>query len=286
MPTVFEQLKKLWGRKPEKPPGDTAQLSAALPPIDLSQLQSVAETDAEVQELDAMYRQALAVMDAVEDGCDSVAGTWNSDPDETDSVKSEPATDQPVAMHAPDELPAQQTAGPDVTPHQILEAALFVGGIDLTLKKLGLLLNDEFPPDSIERFLEEIERKYAAENRPYEIAFGEGGYRLMLRSEFDGVRDRVFGLGPREIKLSQEALEVLSLVAYRQPISGEDVAALRGSQASCTLRQLIRRELITLARPDDGDHKHVVYRTSPRFLQAFGIASLEDLPQADDLAFK
>lgn len=282
---MFEQLKKLWGWKPSP---DAAVDPAALPPIDLSQLQAMAEADPEMQELDALYRQALSAMENVEIGCDSVAGNWTpEDPDEAaePDVGAETPGDtvhRVDAAHVAEEEPA----GPDVTPHQILEAALFVGGAELTLKKLALLLNDEFPPESIERFLEELERKYTDENRPYEIAIGETGYRLTLRSEFDAVRDRVFGLGPREVKLSQDALEILSLVAYRQPITADDVMALRGTQASATLRQLVRRELIALERPDDADRNRVVYRTSPRFLQAFGLASLDDLPMADDLAFK
>lgn len=268
--------------------------SAAGPPSPPDRaIREAAETaDPQAEELDALYRQALAAMDVVEMGCETAAG-------EIDQVGTVSPVQPDVSQHgerdageaAADHLETAfvpQTRDhhrPDVAPQQVLEAALFVGGTELTLKRLCSLLNDEFPPDAVEIMIDELSRRYEQEARPYEILFGKGGYRMSLRSEFSAVRNRVFGLGPREIKLSQEALEVLSLVAYRQPITAEQLAALRGGEVSKVLRQLLRRELIQLERVD-GDRNQVRYRTTTRFLQAFGVNSLDDLPQSEDLAFK
>ena len=168
----------------------------------------------------------------------------------------------------------------------MLESALFVGGVDLTLKRLCSLLNEEFPPEAVEQFVQAFGRRYDDEGRPYEVTFGEGGYRLQLRADYDDIRNRVFGVGPREIKLSQDALEVLSLIAYQQPLSGERIATVRGGNPAGVLRQLLRRELIALERPEGKGEDAVLYHTTSRFLQAFGIRRVDDLPRVDDVNFK
>jgi len=287
--------------------GGVVQNDSAPPlsPADDSQPDSISWQDPEAEELEALYRQTLNTMDQLETECRFVAEEWGEadaacepvgrsersreenagNPDSEDFGHSRNPPSAPGADASGSPASNAEAAGPPVTAQQVIEAALFVGGVDLTLKRLGSLLRNEFPPETIEAFIEELNTQYREEHRPYEIRFGEGGYRLVLRSSFDDVCNRVFGLGPKEFKLSQEALEVLSLVAYEQPVSGERITELRGSNASSILRQLLRRELIALERTDE-KRNTVQYRTTPRFLQAFGLASLDDLPRAEDLSFK
>ena len=105
---------------------------------------------------------------------------------------------------------------------------------------------------------------------------------LALREAFAGVRNRVFGVGPREVKLSQDALGILALVAYKQPVTREDAEATGRKNAGGLLSQLVRRQLIAIHR-DENDPKQITYHTTPRFLSVFGIGSLDELPQADVL---
>lgn len=272
---MFDHFKKLWGN------GDADDETAVPDPVDEEQLQEMQSSDAEADELDAIYRQALDAMDMVESGVEAMT-------EELPREEAEPDGDVASLESKTEDKPVIDVAEPDqprVSPLQILEAALFVGGVDLTLKRLCQLLRDEFPPERVEAFVDELNARYTSEGRPYEVRFGEGGYRLALRVEYEDVRNRVFGLGPREFKLSQEALEVLSLVAYEQPIDADRVIELRGDNSSTLLRQLLRRQLVSLERIDEAS-KEVVYRTTPRFLQAFGLNDIGDLPRAEDLAFK
>jgi segregation and condensation protein B len=108
---------------------------------------------------------------------------------------------------------------------------------------------------------------------------------MTLRPEFDRVRNRVYGLGPKEVKLSQEALEVLALVAYRQPVSQQQIEEACKKNAGGLLRQLLRRELVVIERPDK-KQKDVQYRTTARFLSLFGLADIDELPRADELDLK
>lgn len=199
------------------------------------------------------------------------------DTDETSTPETSEIT--PVTSPAVLDLPAR------ISPRQVIEAALFVGCQPLTAKKLCYLLRGDFDLDFIEQTIEQLNHQYLAEERPYEIRLGEGGYRFVLHEEFQRLRNRVYGIGPREVKLSQDVLEVLALVAYRQPVTQADIEGLGKSNPGPSLRQLLRRELISLER-DPQDRKNVKYRTTRRFLSVFGLGKLDELPQADELMFK
>ena len=166
------------------------------------------------------------------------------------------------------------------------EALLFVGGKPLTIKALGTVLRGEFDAVFIETAIEQLRDRYAHQNRPYEIRLTDGGYCMQLRSDFEPERNRVYGFGPRQVRLSQDTLEVLSLVAYRQPISRRSIEEIGKRGAGSHLRQLLQRELVVLERGKGDAEKDVTYRTSPRFLQLFGLRRLEELPQIEDLDFK
>ncbi len=169
-------------------------------------------------------------------------------------------------------------------PSRVIEACLFVGGQPLSAKKLANLLEGNNDPADIEVLIDELNLEYAAQSRPYEIRLGDGGYRLALRTEFDAVRGRVYGVGPRDVKLSQDVLEILALVAYQQPISQSAIEACKPNSAN-VLRQLLRRELISLTRVDQS-RNGVEYRTTPRFLQLFGLGQLSELPRPEDLSIR
>lgn len=172
-----------------------------------------------------------------------------------------------------------------VSPVQVIEAALFVGGTPLTARKICGLLRGSSDTAFVEQSIDELNAAYQAQGRPYEIRLGEGGYRLELCPEFDRLRHRVYGSGPREVRLAQDVLEVLALVAYRQPISQKEIESQGKDNAGNLLRQLLRRDLISFER-GPGGRKDLQYQTTPRFLSVFGLAGLADLPQAEDLAKK
>lgn len=199
--------------------------------------------------------------------------------------ESKPATGPRLAPGTEPHPSVDPEAYSNVTPAQVIESALFVGGIPLTSKKICALLRNSFDVQFVERTIDELNDQYVVEGRPYEIRLGDGGYRLELRPEYEKLRQRAYGSGPREVKLSQDILEVLALVAYRQPISQAEIESHGKQNAGNLLRQLLRRDLIAIQR-GDGGRKDVSYLTTPRFLTVFGIGSLDELPEPDDLARK
>lgn len=236
-------------------------------------------------DLEAAYLRALEATEAVEREIDA-------EPSESPIPDTPPSVElaSPLPQTSPPTKDAIEPATPRVSEKQVVEAALFVGGMPLTAKKLSSLFHTDHGFGFVECLLDELNRQYADEGRPYSITLGEGGYRLSLLPEFESVRNKVFGYGPKDVKMTQDALEVLSLVAYKQPITKSQMEALGKSNAGSVLRQLVQRELIRIDRahapPNSKSKNDPPYTTTPRFLSLFGLGSLNDLPVAEDFAFK
>lgn len=242
-------------------------------------------------DLEAAYLRALEATEAVEREIDDDAE--DSTPHADEELANNVSEAEPIV--ASSSHPTKREAEPEaetprVSEKQVVEAALFVGGMPLTAKKLSSLFHTDHGFGFVECLLDELNRQYADEGRPYSITLGEGGYRLSLLPEFEPVRNKVFGYGPKDVKMTQDALEVLSLVAYKQPITKSQIEALGKSNAGSLLRQLVQRELIRIDRahaPQNSKSKNdPPYTTTPRFLSLFGLGSLHDLPVAEDFAFK
>jgi segregation and condensation protein B len=126
---------------------------------------------------------------------------------------------------------------------------------------------------------------YEERGCPYEIVAIEAGYRLALRHEFDGIRDQTLGR-LREARLSQAAVDVMAIVAYHQPVTAEEIAKLRGKPSGSILSQLVRRQLLRLDRaeaPANDRSRKAQYATTHKFLEFFGIATLDELPRPQDV---
>jgi segregation and condensation protein B len=261
---------------------------------DIISLNSELDEASPQDELELAYQRALAAVEAIESAlpgellADREAHASEADP-------SQPPTSVPelrLVTGDPDsetgDPAAQDTEAPSpatrLTPQQVVEALLFVGGDPLTARKLCSLLRDDSDHEFVDRTIEMLNARYAAQGRPYLIRLMEGGYRMELRAEFEGVRSRVFGYGPKEVRLSQDTVETLAVVAYRQPVSRKQVEQILERSAGAVLNQLLRRELIALERGEETGE--VTYRTTPRFLELFGLGGIQELPQADELSFK
>ena len=182
--------------------------------------------------------------------------------------------------------PLAEPPAPDpcpITPRSILEAVLFVGNADnrpIASTEIASQMRGVRAAE-LDLLIRELNDAYASENRPYRIASVGTGYRMTLEPQFDAVREQFYGKA-RQARLSQAAIEVLALVAYNQPLSGDDVSRLRGTPSGHVLSQLVRRELLSLTR-EPGKRSKGKYNTTPRFLKLFGLASLDDLPRSQQL---
>jgi segregation and condensation protein B len=167
------------------------------------------------------------------------------------------------------------------SPLRILEALLFVGGAPLTAKRAGEIIRG-LSAEQFTQALDSLSHAYRSQNRPYTVLAQGDGYSLALRPKYRGVLEKLYG-GQREARLSMAAIDVLALVAYRQPATKAEIDSLRGADSGSLLRQLVRRGLIQVAYRADAAQREVSYGTTPRFLEWFGLQSLDDLPRTQDL---
>jgi len=128
--------------------------------------------------------------------------------------------------------------------------------------------------------VEQLNRRYQARACPYRIVSEGPGFRLALRREFWPVRNRFYGR-IREARLSQAAIDVLSIVAYRQPVTADEVTQMRGHPSGHLVTQLVRRRLLRVERSAE-QPRLARYCTTERFLALFGLESLDDLPKSDE----
>jgi segregation and condensation protein B len=207
------------------------------------------------------------------------------------SETGENAGESVVARDDGDEVPTSTTAAIEsapgdeacpISPRTILEAMLFVGNREnrpLSPERAAELMRD-VATDEIPAIVDDLNNRYAARGAAYRIVGESGGYRLTLCPELHSLRNRFYGR-IREAKLSQAAIDVLALVAYQQPVTGEKIGRLRGKPSSHVLVQLVRRGLLRIERPDP-KRRTPYYRTTDRFLQLFNLQSLDDLPHSED----
>jgi segregation and condensation protein B len=174
--------------------------------------------------------------------------------------------------------PEKTSAPPPL--ERIVEAMLFVGGAPLTAERAAEVVRG-LTAEQFREIIDGLNREYRQQGRPYRIQVRERGFALALQPRFRGVLDRLYG-STREARLSPAALDVLALVAYRQPISKQEVEALRGAESASPLRQLVRLGLIAVQR-GEADQREVTYSTTSRFLSLFGMRNLDDLPRTQDL---
>jgi segregation and condensation protein B len=167
------------------------------------------------------------------------------------------------------------------SPVRIIEALLFIGGAPLTALRAGDVIRG-LTPEQFGQAIDELTTTYRRQGRPYAVQPRGPGFVLALRPRYQNVVEKLHG-GVREARLSTAAVDVLALVAYRQPVTKAEIDSLRGAESGALLRQLVRRGLIQVAYRGEASHKEVSYGTTARFLELFGLQNLDDLPRTRDL---
>ena len=173
-----------------------------------------------------------------------------------------------------------QQAGPDRL-KSIIEALLFVSGTPLTLKKLSDAISDH-PRREITRAVAELRTEYIRQGRGVLIEEIAGGYQILSNPEYV---DYVRCLHSKETsaRLTPAMLETLAIIAYKQPVLRADIEAIRGVQAGPILRNLMERGMVKVTGRADEAGKPFLYGTTRKFLEHFGLRSIEDLPNVEEL---
>jgi segregation and condensation protein B len=163
-----------------------------------------------------------------------------------------------------------------------VEAALMATDDPLTPRRLAVVA--DLPDAAAARTqVHRLQALYDKDGSAFQVVELAGGYQLLTRPEYHAWLLRARRLHV-DLRLSASARETLAIVAYRQPITRADVEAIRGVQCSDMLRLLMEKGLLRIAGRDESLGRPVLYGTTRKFLQCFGLKSLRDLPQAKELA--
>jgi segregation and condensation protein B len=175
--------------------------------------------------------------------------------------------------------PKEPPAAPSAA--AIVEALLFTSDSPLSAARIAELA--ELPNErAVKDAIAALNARYEQQGAAFRIEALAGGYQMLTRPEFHGVVARLLR-DRSDSRLSQAALETLAIVAYRQPILRADVEAIRGVACGEVLRGLLERQLIKIAGRAQVIGRPMLYGTTRRFLEVFGLESLDDLPKVEEL---
>ncbi|HEU5089210.1 MAG TPA: SMC-Scp complex subunit ScpB [Roseiflexaceae bacterium] len=179
-------------------------------------------------------------------------------------------SEQPFLLDVP--------AAPQPRTAQLIESLLFVAGETVSVAQLARAL--ELPADAVEAGLEQLAAECA--QRGIRVQRHADQVQLVSAPEAAEVVERFLGVQSQQ-RLSSAALEVLAIIAYRQPLTRAQVEALRGVDCGGVIRALMARELVCEVGRLETVGRPILYGTTPEFLQQFGLASLQELPPLAEL---
>lgn len=162
----------------------------------------------------------------------------------------------------------------------LVESLIFAAGEPLSLVRLVAVIG-EAGREAIRRCLEELAADYAAPERGIALEHVAGGYAFRTKKQHaDCVRRLLAAKPPR---LSRAMLETVAIVAYRQPVTRAEIEQLRGVDSGAVLEGLLERRLVKIAGRKESVGRPLIYATTPEFLEFFGLAGLEELPELGGL---
>lgn len=156
-----------------------------------------------------------------------------------------------------------------------IEAVLMVSDVPVEPHILAQLL--EISPGRVEELCAALAAEYADADRGFILARVAGGYRFQSHQDLAAYVER-FVLEGQSARISNAALETLAIVAYKQPVSRAQVAAIRGVNGDGVMRTLVQRGFVTETSRDPGPGQAILYGTTSLFLERLGLDRVEDLP--------
>lgn len=176
----------------------------------------------------------------------------------------------------------------NLIPH--IESLIFASDKPLTTLEITDLINNAFSfmdekvnLDQVETALDGIVEKYSAEFYPFEVRMSGGGWQFLSKKEYHKTIAQLNGEKFLK-KLSAAAMETLSIIAYKQPVTKGEIESIRGVNADYAVQKLLEKELIIISGRNENLPGHpLIYSTSKSFMDYFGINSPEDLPKIKEV---
>jgi segregation and condensation protein B len=164
---------------------------------------------------------------------------------------------------------------------EIIECMIFVAMEPLSLQRIKAVLTD-YDTGEIEQSVNELLSLYASNERGIQINRSGGGFLFSTKPEHDLWIRRLMR-DERKSKLHPASLETLSVIAYNQPVTLAEISAIRDVDASQSLKSLLQKRLVKISGRKKAPGRPLLYRTTDRFLNYFGLDEIKDLPSQDEI---
>jgi segregation and condensation protein B len=177
---------------------------------------------------------------------------------------------------------AAQEVNPAITTESVIEAILFASDEPLSAERLVKIAEFNGGVKQVKKCIETLNQQYQQSGRAFRIEEIAGGYQMMTLPEYNNwlknlLRQRA------DNKLSPAALETLAIVAYKQPIIRADIESIRGVACGEMVRSLMYKGLVKIVGKAEVLGRPLLYGTTKKFLEVFGLSDLKDLPKAEEL---
>lgn len=179
---------------------------------------------------------------------------------------------QPEAIDTP--------PGFEPTVESVVEAVLFASDESLSPQRLADIVGTNVR--QLRKHVDDLNEKYKANNNAFQIEQIAGGYQMLTLSGYSHWLKKLIRARD-DSKLSQPALETLAIISYKQPIMRADIEAIRGVAAGEMIRNLMYKGLVKITGRAEVLGRPLLYGTTKKFLEVFGLNSLKDLPKAEEL---
>ena len=168
---------------------------------------------------------------------------------------------------------------------QHIEALVFASSSPISFQEiidcLEATFDTEFNEEDVEKAIDDIEKRFESDEFSFELVKIAGGYGFLTKSAYFSTIGTHLKLTTRK-RLSKSALETLSIIAYKQPVTKTEMENIRGVGCDYALQKLLEKELVSIAGRSEGPGRPLLYGTSEKFMDYFGLKTLEDLPKPKD----
>ncbi|OHB56963.1 MAG: SMC-Scp complex subunit ScpB [Planctomycetes bacterium RBG_13_44_8b] len=168
----------------------------------------------------------------------------------------------------------------DITAESVVEAVLFASDEPLSDSRLAGIV--DIGVKQVRQYIESLNDKYEANKNVFRIEQIAGGYQMLTLSFYNPWLQKLLRVRS-EGKLSPASLETLAIIAYKQPVIRADIEAIRGVAGGEVIRSLMSKGLVKIVGRAEVLGRPMLYGTTKKFLEIFGLNSLKDLPKVEEL---
>jgi segregation and condensation protein B len=220
----------------------------------------------------AMANNEQQTREPVQDACETDNEQAESD------IRTEDKSEDTAGERQPEMTDLEPGVEPTV--ESVVEAVLFASDEPLSPARLGDITRTNIR--ELRKHIENLNEKYKQNNNAFRIEQIAGGYQMRTLSAYSHWLKKLIR-AKEESSLSQPALETLAIIAYKQPIIRADLEAIRGVAAGEMIRNLMYKGLVKITGRAEVLGRPMLYGTTKKFLEIFGLNSLKDLPKAEEL---